>query len=106
MTSYIYQYHGAKKNTIRQLTTMLVTSKNVLFPGHNHLLTNDADGPHTLMIARATVRVITKVSGHQHRWLAGGYDLEIGHFFKGDKHGGYLVDSGFVCIVYHMVFVK
>ena len=24
--------------------------------------------------------VINKVSGHQHRWLAGGYDLEIGHF--------------------------
>ena len=23
---------------------------------------------------------IIKVSGHQHWWLAGGYDLEIGHF--------------------------
>ena len=23
---------------------------------------------------------IIKVSGHQYRWLAGGYDLEIGHF--------------------------
>ena len=25
-------------------------------------------------------RVIIKVKGHQHWWLAGGYDLEIGHF--------------------------
>ena len=23
---------------------------------------------------------IVKVSGHQYQWLAGGYDLEIGHF--------------------------
>ena len=28
-----------KKATIHQVTTMLATSKNVLFPGHNHLLT-------------------------------------------------------------------
>ena len=51
---------------------MLVTSKNVLFPGHNHLLTTGVDDPHA--------RMIFKVSGHQHRWLAGGYDLKIGHF--------------------------
>ena len=38
-------------------------------------------------------RVIIKVKGHQYRWLAGGYDLEIGHFTSG-LHGGYLVDSG------------
>ena len=30
---------------------------------------------------------IIKVKGHQCRWLAGGYDLEIG--------SGYLVGSGF-----------
>ena len=24
-------------------------------------------------------QAIIKVSGHQYRWLAGGYDLEIGH---------------------------
>ena len=29
--------------TIQQVTTMLATSKNVLFPGHNHLLTIGAD---------------------------------------------------------------
>ena len=26
--------------------------------------------------------VIIKVSSHQYWWLAGGYDLEIGHFLK------------------------
>ena len=28
----------------------------------------------------AGTRVIIKMSGHQYWWLAGGYDLEIGHF--------------------------
>ena len=64
-----------KKATIHQLTTMLTTSKNVLFPGYNHLLTTGADDP-----SLAGDRVKTNVSGHQHRWLTGGYDLEIGHF--------------------------
>ena len=56
---------------------MLATSKNVLFPGHNHLPTTDMDDP-PLTGARA----IIKVSGHQYQWLAGGYDLKIhvGHF--------------------------
>ena len=66
-----------KKITIHQLTTMLGTSKNVLFPGHNHLLTTGGDD-NTLIVADA--RAIIKVSGHHHWWLAGGYDLEIGHF--------------------------
>ena len=34
-----------KTPTIQQLTTMLATSKNVLFPGYNHLLTTSADDP-------------------------------------------------------------
>ena len=62
---------------------MLSTSKNVLFPGHNDLLTTGADNPtlnYRLDIIAMIVRVIIKVKGHQHRWLAGGYDLEIGHF--------------------------
>ena len=50
---------------LQLVTSMLSTSKNVLFPGHN-LLTG--------------ARVIIKVSGYQHRWLAGGYDQETGHF--------------------------
>ena len=54
---------------------MLATSKNVLFPGHNPLLTTGADDP-----SLAGTQAIIKVSGHQHWWLAGGYDLEIGHF--------------------------
>ena len=32
-----------KKTIIHQVTTILVTSKNVLFPGHNHLQTAGAD---------------------------------------------------------------
>ena len=32
-----------KKATIHQVTTMLATSNNVLFPGHNHLLTTSTD---------------------------------------------------------------
>ena len=35
----------AQKATIHQVTTMIATSKNVLFPGHNHLLTTDTDDP-------------------------------------------------------------
>ena len=35
--------HGRKKATIHQLTTMLSTSKNVLFPGHYHLLATGTD---------------------------------------------------------------
>ena len=55
---------------------MLATSKNVLFSGHNHLLTTGADYPSLYL------SIIIKVSGHhdQYQWLAGGYDLEIGHF--------------------------
>ena len=59
---------------------MLSASKNVLFPGHNHLLTTGADDPTTLIIACVPVRVIIKVLGNLHRWLAGGYDLEMQHF--------------------------
>ena len=52
------------------------TSKNVLFPGHNHLLlTTNTDGP----LPRWRLGNNQSV-GHQYRWLAGGYDLEIGHF--------------------------
>ena len=50
---------------------MLATSKNVLFPSHDHLLTTSADDP-SVAGTRATIKVL----GHQHQWLAGGYDLE------------------------------
>ena len=58
-----------------QWTAMIATSKNVLFPGHNHLLTTSTDDP-----SFVGTQVIIKVSGHQYQWLAGGYDLEIEHF--------------------------
>ena len=63
---------------------MLATSKNFLFPGHNHLLTTSTDSP-SLAGNRAIINC--KVKGHQHQWLAGGYDLEIG-IFRGGQHGG------------------
>ena len=65
----------AQKATIHQVTTMRTTSKNVLFPGHNNLLTTGTDDP-----SLAGAQVIIKVSGHQYWWLAGGYNLQIGHF--------------------------
>ena len=34
-----------KKAIIHRVTTMLATSKNVLFPGPNHLLTTGGDDP-------------------------------------------------------------
>ena len=34
-----------KKGTIHRVTIMLTTSKNVLSPGHNHLLTTGTDDP-------------------------------------------------------------
>ena len=36
---------SAQKNIIYQVTTMLATSNNVLFPGHNHLLSRGTDDP-------------------------------------------------------------
>ena len=54
---------------------MLAISKNVPFLGHNHLLTIGADDP-----SLTGTQAISKVSGHQYQLLAGGYDLEIGHF--------------------------
>ena len=56
---------------------MLSTSKSVLFPVHNHLLTTGADDP-SLYITLAGAWVIIKVSDHQR--LAGDQDLEIGRF--------------------------
>ena len=56
---------------------MLATPKNVLFSGHNHLLTTGPDDS-TLWLSPEWQRV----KGHQYWWLAGGNDLEIGHFLK------------------------
>ena len=57
---------------------MLATSKNVLFPGHNHLLTTGADDPSIWLSPERQW-----VMGHQkHQWLGGGYDPDKGHFQK------------------------
>ena len=64
-----------QKATIHQVTTVLATSKNVLFSGHSHLLTSGTDDS-----SLTGTQVIIKVSGHQYRWLASAYDLEIGYF--------------------------
>ena len=45
--------------------------------------------------------MIIKVWSHQYCLLAGGYNLEIGHFYKW-LDGGYLVDSGPFRQVIHM----
>ena len=57
-----------KKATIHQVTTVLATSKNVLFLGHNHRLTTGTDDPSLLVGTRALIKVL----GHQYRRLAGG----------------------------------
>ena len=54
----------------------LATSENVLFPGQKHLLTTGI----LMTVHLAGTRAVIKVLGHQYWWLAGGYDLEIGHF--------------------------
>ena len=64
-----------KNAVIHHVATILATSENVLFSGHNHLLIAGTDDP-TLIIT------IIKVSGNPYLWLAGGYDLEIGYFQK------------------------
>ena len=64
-----------KKVAIHQVTTMQATSKNALFPSHNHLVTTGTDDP-----SLAGAQAIIKMSGHQYQWLAGGYDQEIEHF--------------------------
>ena len=51
---------------------MLATSKHVLFPGHNHLLTNGTDD---LALRLSPER--QRVKGHQYKWLADDYDLEV-----------------------------
>ena len=51
-----------KKNTINQATTMLATSKNIPFPGHNHMLTTGTDDL-TLWLSLERQRVAFLLSG-------------------------------------------
>ena len=59
LNDYMYSFVGLtlrKRATIQQVTTMLATSKNVLFSDHNDLLTTSTDDL-TLFIAQATLQV-------------------------------------------------
>ena len=56
-----------KKAIIHDVTTMLATSKYVLFPGHKRLLTTGTDD-RTLCLLQ-----------YQYQWLAGGYDYGYGY---------------------------
>ena len=42
---FCFKHALDKKATVHQVTTMLSTSYNALFLGHNHLLTTGADDP-------------------------------------------------------------
>ena len=70
---YPYISRWAKTATIHQVT-MLATSKTVLFPDRNRMLTTGTDD-----LSLAGARAIIEISDHQYRWLPGGYDLKIGH---------------------------
>ena len=54
---------------------MLATYKNVPFPGYNQLLATGTDDPTLWLLPEHQ-----QMKGHQYWWLAGGYDLETGHF--------------------------
>ena len=73
--------HWAKKplSTSKPPCYPVSTPKNVLFPGLKPPANHWCWWPFTLIITLVGARAITKVSGHQHQLLAGGYDLEIGH---------------------------
>ena len=64
-----------KKATIHQVTTMLAATKNVLHPGHSHLLTTGTDD---LCQWHLCDNESARSSGPMA--ITGGYDLEIRHF--------------------------
>ena len=43
--TYCHKSYTGEKATMHQVTTMVATSKNVLYVGHNHLLTTGANDP-------------------------------------------------------------
>ena len=67
VSSILYTYALHKKATKHQVTTTLATSKNVLFPGHNHQLTTRTDDC-SLTGARAIISVGSSVPVVS-RWL-------------------------------------
>ena len=74
---------------MHQVTTVLATSKHVLFGlnlfySSQDMIKDRAERKamfsplHALIITLAGAPAITEVSGHEYWWLACGYDLEIG----------------------------
>ena len=66
-----------------RLTTMLATSKNVIFSGHYDLLTTDADDPTLWLLPACWHSGINHSVGYSAPvGIAGDSDLEIGPFQK------------------------
>ena len=66
-----------------------IRSKSFISPSytlhtpHTYSYTTAITGRKNTIQVITSAQAIIKVSGHQHRWLAGGYDQEIGHFRGG-----------------------
>ena len=74
----LIESHCAKKATIYQVTTMLATSENILFPGHNHLLTTGTDETPTLRLYRPSRQwVVCVVLRHMLIQIFGGSNLQL-----------------------------
>ena len=69
-----------KKTTIHQVATMLATSKKLVEMSCFQVITTCL--PPVLMTQHWLSPEHQRVKGHQHQWIAGGYDLEIWHFYK------------------------
>ena len=77
--------HNGVKHFNRKYTVALTSTaqKSHSPPGNHHantsnyLLFTGTDNS-----SLAGTRVIIKVSGDHYQWLAGGYDLKIGHFSR------------------------
>ena len=63
--------YTAQKTTMHQVTTMLATSKNVLFQGHNYLLTTGTGDP-TLLLSPKCQQVFGSSVPVGSRWLCPG----------------------------------
>ena len=60
-----------KKATIHQETTMLATSRNVLFPGYNHLLTTGADDLTLWLLPERQWAIRPRFNSFNARWRLG-----------------------------------
>ena len=56
----VHTQNTVQKQHIRQVTAMLATSKNVLFSGHNHLLTTGTDEHGGYLVDNGSMRSDTE----------------------------------------------